>query len=310
MPPSPKLIALSLSTVTAVVLSGCGGSAPSAGAPEVPSESTPEVTSEAFSGAQLSSGMFRSQLLDPPVVTKFEGDGSGGFDITYRVDGTDRTVRFAGSDYEADPEFAEAYYKQLGNWIHVVERETPRGSLLGDPEFDHFEIYYTELIETGDDASILGGSVGYFVHGTSAHTLPVGTVEYSGRFLAKLIAPVSPSHITPSRGWLRSSNLSLTLDFTDSSVSGTIDGVERRLRDQGAYEALVGGFTINGMIAGNASESGFRADVTGTGELATWDVAMEGHTFGPQAMEVGGVLTGTNNADDYSLVGYFGAAAQ
>lgn len=310
MPPLPKLIALSLSTATAAVLSGCGGSAPSAGAPEVPSENVPKVTSEAFSGAQLSSGMFRSRLLDPPVVTKFEGDGAGGFGITYRVDGADRTVRFAGSDYEADPEFAEAYYRQLGNWIYVVERETPRGSLLGDPEFDHFDIYYTELLETGDDASILGGSVGYFVHGTSAQTLPAGTAEYSGRVLAKLVAPVSPSHITPSRGWLRSSNLSLTLDFTDSSVSGAIDGIEHRLRDQDAYEPVAGRFTINGMIAGNASGTGLRADVTGTGELATWDVAMEGQTFGPQAMEVGGVLTGTNSADDYKLIGYFGAAAQ
>ena len=310
MPPSPKRIALSLSIAAAVVLSGCGGSAPSAGAPEVPTESAPEVTSEAFSGAQLSSGMFQSQLLAPPVVTKFEVDGADGFDITYRIDGADRTVRFAGSDYEADSEFAEAYYKQLGNWIYVVERETPRGSLLGDPEFDHFEVYYTEVLETGDDASILGGNVGFFVHGTSAQTLPVGTAEYSGRFRAKLLAPVSPSHITPSRGWLRSSNLSLTLNFTDSSVSGAIDGIERRLRDQNAYEPVVGGFTINGMIAGNASEAGLRADLTGTGELATWDVAMEGQTFGPQAMEVGGVLTGTNSADDYSLIGYFGAAAQ
>ena len=302
MPPLPKLVALSLSTTAAVALSGCGGSAPSAGAPE--------VTSEAFSGAQLSSGMFRSQLLDLPVVTRFERDGASGFDITYRVDGADRTVRFSESHYGADPEYAEAYYRQLGNWIHVVEPETPRGSPLGDPEFGHFDIYYAELIETGDDASILSGSVGYFVHGASTQTLPAGTAEYSGRFRAKLVAPVSPSNLTPSRGWLRSSNLSLTLDFTDSSVSGLIDGIEHRLRGQDAYEPVAGRFTINGTIAGNASGTGLRADVTGTEDLATWDVAMEGQAFGPQAMEVGGVMTGTNSADDYRLIGYFGAATQ
>ena len=49
----------------------------------------PEVTSEAFVDTQVSSGMFQSQLLDSPMVTQFEGDGAGGFDITYRIDGTD-----------------------------------------------------------------------------------------------------------------------------------------------------------------------------------------------------------------------------
>ena len=303
---------ITLSIAAAVILSGCGGSAdngstaptPTEPPPIGPSVGVPEVTSGAFAGVQVSSGMFQSQLIAFPMVTMFEGDGAGGFDITYRIDDTDQTIRFAESDYDAD-----AYYKQLGNWTYMVESETPRGSPHGDSEFDHFNIYYTEAFETGDDASILGGGVGYFVHGTPTQTLPAGSAEYSGRFRAKLIAPVSPRPTTPSRGWLRSSNLTLTLDFTDSTVSGAIEGVETRLRGQTSYEPVAGRFTIDGMIE-STSGSGLMADMTGTEDLATWDVHMEGRVFGPQAEEVGGVLAGTNSADNYKLIGYFGAATQ
>ena len=171
-------------------------------------------------------------------------------------------------------------------------------------------IYFTEAVETGDDASILGATVGYFIHGTSTQTLPAGTAEYSGRFRAKLIAPVSLPPTTPSSGWLRSSNLTLTLDFTDNTVNGAIDGIETRLRGQRSYEPVAGRFTIGGTIAESASDPGLRADMTGTEDLATWDVDMEGRVFGPRAAEVGGVLTGTNSADDHRLIGYFGAATQ
>ena len=255
--------------------------------------------------------MFQTQLLDFPTVTKFEGDGAGGFDITYRIDGTDRTIRFAESEYGANPEDDfDAYYKQLGNWTYTVESETPTGSPLGGLEFDHFDIYFTEAFEAGDDASILNATVGYFVHGTPTQTLPAGTAEYSGRFRAKLLAPVSQPPTTPSSGWLRSSNLTLTLDFTDSTVSGAINGIETRLRGQTSYEPVAGRFTIDGAIAESASGPGLRADMTGTEDLATWDVDMEGRVFGPQAAEVGGVVTGTNSADDHRLIGYFGAATQ
>ena len=131
-----------------------------------------------------------------------------------------------------------------------------------------------------------------------------------GRFRAKLIAPASLPPTTPSSGWLRSSNLTLTLDFTDSTVSGATDGVEQRHRGQTSYSPVAGQFTIDGMIAENASGPGLRADMTGTEDLATWDVDMEGRVFGPQATEVGGVMTGTNSADDHRLIGYFGAEAQ
>ena len=318
MLPPAKFITLSIAA--AVILSGCGGSADNGSTapttidplPTGPSVSAPEVTSGAFAGAQVLSGMFQSQLLDFPMVTKFEGDGAGGFDITYRIDGTDQTIRFAESDYGANPEEDfDSYYKQLGNWIYTVESETSREPPLGDSEFDHFDIYFAEVFESSDDASIiLDVSVGYFVHGTPTRTLPAGTAEYSGRFRAKLIAPVSLPPTTPSSGWLRSSNLTLTLDFTDNTVNGAIDGIETRLRGQRSYEPVAGRFTIDGMIAESASGSGLRADMTGTEDLATWDVDMEGRVFGPQAAEVGGVLTGTNSADDHRLIGYFGAATQ
>lgn len=136
------------------------------------------------------------------------------------------------------------------------------------------------MIETGDDASILGGAVGYFVHGTSTRSLPAGTAEYSGRFRANLLAPVSLPPTTPSRGWLRSSNLTLTLDFTDNTVNGAIDGIETRLRGQTSYEPVAGWFMIDGTIAESASGPGLRADMTGTEDLATWDVDMEAEPSG------------------------------
>ena len=309
---------ITFAMATAVILSGCGGggnngrSTPAESPTTGPSVSAREVTSEAFADLQVSSGRYQSVLRESPRVTKFEGDDAGGFEITYMIDGTERPIRFTASDHGADPMGNEdTYYKELGNWIYTVEVETPRGSTVDDEsEFDHFDIYFAEAFEKGETPPLLaGGGVGYFVHGAATQVLPTGTANYSGRFRAKLIGPDSEPPTTPSKGWLRSDDLTLSLDFTTSTVSGAIEDIEQRPRGQDSYNSLTGRFTIDGEMAESASGPGLTAELTGAGELAAWDVDMEGRVFGPQATEVGGVVMGAKSDGDM-LIGYFGAETQ
>ena len=309
---TPQFITFAMAA--AVILSGCGGggdngrSTPAETPTTGPSVSAREVTSEAFADLQVSSGRYQSVLRESPRVTKFEGDDAGGFEITYMIDGTERPIRFTASDHGTDPENENTYYKELGDWIYTVEVETPRGSTVDhESEFNHFDIYFAEAFEKGETPPLLaGGGVGYFVHGAATQVLPTGTASYSGRFRAKLIGPDSQPPRTPSKGWLRSDDLTLSLDFTTSTVSGTIEDIEQRPRDQDSYIPLTGRFTIDGEMTNGP---GLTAELAGTGDLAAWDVDMEGRVFGPQATEVGGVVMGTKSDGDM-LIGYFGADTQ
>ena len=82
-----------------------------------------------------------------------------------------------------------------------------------------------------------------------------------------------------------------------------IDGIERQSRGE-SYGPVAGQFMIDGMIA----ESGLSVDTTGSEELAAWDVDWNAQFFGPNAAEIGRLVSGTISADNFGLVGYIGAS--
>ena len=89
--------------------------------------------------------------------------------------------------------------------------------------------------------------------------------------------------------------LSLTADFDDSTVSGTIDGIETQAPGQTAYQASAEVLTIS---AGSITDSTFTADLTGTGAAdSRYEGDVDGQFFGPTAEEVGGVLEATHTGN-------------
>ncbi len=184
--------------------------------------------------------------------------------------------------------------------------------LTAATEFEYLEVYYTEVGEfdgpVSEDSLLRSVAVGHFVHGEAARTLPVGSASYSGRFLTKYYRPESEAPDTPSEGFLHSDSLSLTLNFANGSVSGTVERVRDFTEEpDNPVVPLADRFVIDGTIGKNLSATGFEAELAGTEDLAVWQVEMEGRAFGPQGEETGGVLRGTNTDDDYGLIGYFAA---
>ena len=320
LPPPPSARAcraafFSLPIAAAFILSGCSGSedtkdaAPTPPAPSSPSAKAPMVTSEMIADVAPPSGTpaaYRSTRSTSPAVVNFKSDGAGGADLTLRIDGTDRTVRFTKDHQVTESGSTEITYSQmLGNWRYDMHRMTPfRSSLDSDSEFAHFDAYYFQAREASDTQDVMRRARGgMFVHGTPSTPPQTGTASYSGSFWSKLINTVSvPS---PSAGNLRSDDVTLNMDFANRSFSGAIQNVNYQAVEQVCCSALAGQFTIAGTI----TDSGLTADMTGTGDLAIWDLDMQGHTFGPQAAEFGGVVGG-ESSDGRLLAGSIGAKKQ
>ncbi len=105
---------------------GGGGGAPLAGdggrTPQEPSQRTPArpaITAGAYAVGELqaSGETYSGVKLDQPLVTRFERDGSGGFDITYKIDRVDRTVSFDANGYDQS---LDRYATAMGNRLYEV----------------------------------------------------------------------------------------------------------------------------------------------------------------------------------------------
>ena len=249
--------------------------------------------------------------METALVTMVEGDGAGGAHLSYRLDGADHTVHLAESDYGASPSFPTLYFKPAGNqgfflWTY------DRSSFIDVPEYEHFNInsfvVTTDAEEGGSLARLVRTPV---VYGTPTTELPAGSAEYSGRIYAEgtptTLSTTPGSSVRPR---LRSSDLTLNADFTGGTLGGTVEDVEVRPAGASSYADAAGRFTIDGTIAESASGPTLTADLTGSEDLASYDLDMEGRFFGPGAAEVGGVVRGSNSADDTVVSGYFGGTKQ
>ena len=282
--------ACAVAITVAGLLSACGGGG---GTPQEPGQRTPArpaITAGAYAAGELqaSGETYSGTKLDQPLVTRIERDGSGEFDITYKINGVDRTVSFDADGYDQS---LDLYTTAMGNWNYEVtfdpdvrsEKANVGKPLTAVTDFEHLDVYYTEVGEfdgpVSENSLLRSASVGYFVHGEAARTLPVGSASYSGRFLAKYYRPESKAPDTPSDGFLHSDSLSLTLDFADGSVSGTVERVRDFTEEpNNPVVPLAGRFVIDGAISGNPA-TGFEAELTGTEDLAAWQLEMQGLSF-------------------------------
>ena len=138
------------------------------------------------------------------------------------------------------------------------------------------------------------------VHGTrtEAADLPTGLASYAGRMAGEIWQSDNTSFgsQTSVRG-----ALSLTADFDESTVTGTIDGMETATPGQ-SYQTSTEVLTISD---GEITDSTFTADLTGTGgEDSRYEGDVDGQFFGPDAKEVGGVLEATHTGNGTILTGW------
>ena len=240
------------------------------------------------------------------TVTAIEGDGAGGFHVTYQVDGAPQRVHLEASDYGSDPEFPYIFASDGDNSPYILFDMS--GSFSQTPDFDHFNAQGWLVIAydaNGDDENTRRGLMVYG-NRTEVADLPAGTASYEGRMFA--FGNPSDDPDPAVQDYIRGS-LALTADFANSDVTGRMYSFEVREGLGGNYGAVAGELAIsNGAISGNE----FTADLAGSVEPGSFDGDMSGQFFGPAAAEVGGIMSGeyTETGETAVLHGFFGGKQQ
>ena len=257
-------------------------------------------------GVERDYSALQVELTDTATVTAIEGDGAGGFHVTYQVDGAPQRVHLEASDYGSDPEFPYIYASDGDNSPYVLFDMT--NSFSQTPDFDHFNAQGWVVIAydaNGDPENVRRGLMVYG-NRTEVADLPAGTASYSGRVHAFGYPSDSPG--SDSQFDLKG-GLALMANFASSDISGRIHGIETREDPASQYVSSTDELAIsNGAISG----SGFTADVAGPISPGAVDGDMSGQFFGPAAAEVGGIWSGeyTESGDTTVLHGYFGGKKQ
>lgn len=277
-----------------------GGKEPATGLDEMP------ISAGVDRGGYSSASPSIALQDDGNRVTRIAGDGAGGFLVTYAVDGVEQPeVHLETADVGADSRLPITYFKRNDTTAYYLYSET--GSIGGVPEFDHFDVkgwfefaYPTVAsAEGGDFGQADSGIYAFVVHGDRTAEMPAaGQASYEGRGRAYVWNP-APGEGRANRGSAEryDGDFGLTADFAASTISGAIENLWRRLPDQD-WSQVTGSLSIrNGQIDGNA----LSADLTGFGFTGT----ANGAFYGPDAAEVGGILTGTHS-DGRLLQGWYG----
>ena len=229
-------------------------------------------------------------------VTALAQDANGDYRFTYRLDGETRSVTLTADDWNVE---WRAYEKREGRSETWLWRQYSGATYMAT--------YMNVVGWSGgaypDDASTDADTTnfGYAVFGnrTAAGQMPgSGTASYSGRTAGLEWQP------SPGQGRAASSNatrlrgdLSLTANFSQGTVGGQATGLERRAPGASDYTSVSGTLTFgSGRIAGNT--------LTTTVEGLGYSGSAEGAFYGPDAVEVGGVMQGTHT-DGRILHGWF-----
>ena len=161
------------------------------------------------------------------TVTAIEGDGAGGFHVTYQVDGAPQRVHLEASDYGSDPGFAYIYASDGENSPYVLFDRTD--SFSQSPEFDHFNAQGWGVVAydvNGEVENVWQRPDGVRQR-TEVADLPAGTASYEGRMFAFGYPSDDPGRDRAVRDSMRGS-LALTADFASSDVTGRMYDFETR----------------------------------------------------------------------------------
>ena len=159
------------------------------------------------------------ELTDTATVTAIEGDGAGGFHVTYQVDGAPQRVHLEASDYGSDPDFPFIYASDGANSPYALFDLSESFAIFRSPDFDHFNAQgwvVAAYDANGDDENTRRGVMVYG-NRTEVADLPVGTASYDGRMFA--FGNPSDDPDAAVQDYIRGS-LTLTANFANSDVTG------------------------------------------------------------------------------------------
>ena len=315
--------AIAISLFATFALSGCGGGGDGTAMTLPPAASTPtlaEVLPDPDNQFTPVSGALRrtwsspqsAEVSDDFSVTSISSDGANGLHLTYVQDGEENTVHFTAGDYDTAD---NSYFIETDDGSRRFYFWSEYGVFAGSEtdvessRLRYFGIAGGDIVnrqaEHRDKFAIAFGIR------TEASNLPAGTATYFGSMY-------SESQLTdnPQRNGRRdfAGRLLLTADFGGSTLDGRIGNLRvRRYDEQGTrmgWEQLPGSnhFAIeNGGIAGGQ----FMADLTGMDPDANpldnsvkgFDGSVRGEFYGPEADELGAVVTAESQAHNRVLSG-------
>ena len=218
---------------------------------------------------------------DATRVTAIELDHAGGLYVTYLIDGVGQRVHLTAAD-----EIRGGYRKTSDGTYYSIG---PDHVVHGVGAHARFWLAYSEH----------RGTLwrGHIVYGNSTAVLPAGAAHYDGTMFAERWGS---GHRGAYRG-----GLLLTTNFDNRSIHGIVHSMQ--LRDTGAYEDTNAEILIqNGTIASSGNR--FDAELIGRNDLDGLEGRTTGQFFGPDASEVGGVISATEMDDTGTplrLNGYF-----
>ena len=244
-------------------------------------------------GLHLDFSATTSQPTDASV-TMIESDGRGTFHVTYMVDGVEQRIPLTPEELVSRTQYAKHQQGNPSYWIWDHS-----GLFTVAPEFKYFNIlgWAVDEYETAQDGSngdLLNISTGYIVYGTPTEVLPgSGTASYDGRVRLNGRSRTNPVGRESIDG-----DMDLTADFENRSIEGMFSNLADR--DSGAQ------FTPAEIVVQSATiaNGGFDAQLVGQPAAAGLTGTATGQFFGPDAAEVGGVIS----AEDADTVfeGHFG----
>ena len=265
--------ATALPLVALLALAGCGGGGGggTAGGPQKPSGTPPAALmpatglhigeADANTGATtLSSTLHRnnstgrSSIMDDAYIASLSNDGSGGFRVTYFIDGQDRSIDFNNTDLQAGDR-TNLYYKKMPNgdefrlWSYPIHR-----SGTGD--------HYTQY---GFSTWFPGGIRGFITDGTrtGAGDFPGGSATYIGEMHGEMFDNMVGSISTSLARTRTFGYLALTVNFADRSLGGRIFNLQVRGPDDPGFSRITTTSRFD-IENGRLNDKGqFTAELTG-----------------------------------------------
>ena len=250
-------------------------------------------------------------------VQSIRSDGSGVYTVRYVLDGTEAEVSFdVATDLDSGGYCCE---RTIGDVTHYFWNEWSWSDALSSHDGARYMDvlaykWYSEDSQAGTDRD---ASSRYFVFGTRTQGLPViGEAIYRGPMKASLFDPDYPSR---SSRWDMRGHVRLAANFDMSELQGRIYALRVEVpRDAPEASWPTSSFELSDFAMNNGQ---FTATLTGVDSDPTtnFDASVRGFMgsvlgefYGPNAEEVGGVVTAERDEDgdtiaDRVLVGAFGA---
>ena len=220
-----------------------------------------------------------------------DGDGSGGYTVTYVINGTEHDIHFARND-DGSHDSVTSDGVEYAFYNTRLDSEY-RDAFVADVDYLHCDDCYSRtLLWTGLET-----------HPDVLRTL--GTADYEGSLFAYLYPEDRPSR--RNRRELRG-DLDLRADFSGGLISGQIDAiemlgseVENPDRDWAALSDSNGIAILDGSIDGSrfqASWEGRDSDAASDPDKSLRGFAggIAGAFYGPAAEELGGLIDGGRDA--------------